>query len=330
MMGSDNRRQLHVLELFAGIGGGILGHLLCGHRIVCAVELDPYCRFVLIRRQNDGDIPPFPIWDDVRTFDGRLWRGVVDVVSGGFPCQNISPAGDRAGITGEKSSLWFEMLRVIREVRPRYVFVENSAGLIRNGLDVVLEGLDASGYDAEWSVLGASDVGAPHYRKRCWILAYANGRAAFPVSRGVGKKAKSAACHRKKNDSAGIARRASADERRHSLLGLAHQSRESSERNDKTDVPDSGCDGFVEWKRELSGNKQVARAGTDHRSGTPEYAFGEWWETESAICRVVDGCSHRLDRLKGLGNAQVPLCAAIAWKTLYERVRQSDIEGANQ
>ena len=243
------------------------------------------------------------------------------------------------------------MLHVVREVRPRYVFVENSAGLVRNGLDVVLEGLDAGGYDAEWCVLGASDVGAPHYRKRCWILAYANGRPVRPVRGGLGKKKKEAACHRKKNRSAGIARRASANERRIALLGLGNQSCESSKRTNETDdsyTESAGCaqsnqsmpvsetgsaaGGVGEHVSDTENRRHVRRfgelpeiegldgQGTDHTEGTPGYGCREWWKTEPGMDRVVDGISHRLERIKGLGNAQVPLCAATAWNILYERI----------
>src|SRR5690554_793480 len=166
---------LRELALFAGAGGGILGGHLLGWRTVCAVEFDPYAASVLAARQNDGVLPPFPIWDDVCTFDGRPWKGLVDVVSGGFPCQDISVAGKGAGIDGERSGLWGEMARIIREVRPRFVFVENSPVLTSRGLGRVLGDLAAMGYDAEWGVLGASDVGAPHQRKRIWIVAHANG-----------------------------------------------------------------------------------------------------------------------------------------------------------
>jgi len=109
---------------------------------------------------------------DVRTFDGRHWRGRVDVVSGGFPCQDISSAGKGAGIDGERSGMWMEMARIVGEVRPRYVFVENSPILTSRGLGVVLGDLAALGYHARWGVLGASDAGACHERKRIWIIAY--------------------------------------------------------------------------------------------------------------------------------------------------------------
>lgn len=162
---------MNELALFAGVGGGILGGKLLGWRIVCAVEIDPYAASVLVARQNDGSLEPFPIWDDIRTFDGHPWRGIVDVVSGGFPCQDISAAGKGAGIDGERSGLWREMSRIIREVRPRYVLVENSPMLTARGLGIVLGDLAEMGYDARWGVLGAVEVGAPHKRERIWIVA---------------------------------------------------------------------------------------------------------------------------------------------------------------
>lgn len=162
---------MNELHLFAGAGGGILAGQLLGHRCVCAVEYEPYAQAVLVARQNDGTFPPFPIWDDVRTFDGRPWRGVVDVICGGFPCQDISAAGNGDGIDGERSGLWREMARIVGEVRPRFVFVENSPLLVGRGLAVVLGDLADMGYDAQWFRLSASDCGAPHQRDRCWLVA---------------------------------------------------------------------------------------------------------------------------------------------------------------
>src|SRR5262245_9952095 len=120
---------MNELHLFAGAGGGILGGILLGHTCRCAVELDGYCRRVLLQRQRDGLLPRFPIWDDVRTFDGTPWRGRIDIVCGGFPCQDISagrpgawrdPRGDvrkwdGAGIEGERSGLWGQMARIVGE-----------------------------------------------------------------------------------------------------------------------------------------------------------------------------------------------------------------------
>lgn len=162
---------LHELALFAGAGGGILGGKLLGWRTVCAVEIDPYCRQVLAARQDDGCLEPFPIWDDVRTFDGKPWRGVVDIITGGFPCQDISIAGRGAGLDGERSGLWLEMARIIREVGPRRVLVENSPMLADRGLGRVLGDLAEMGYDARWGVLGACALGGTQHRERIWILA---------------------------------------------------------------------------------------------------------------------------------------------------------------
>ena len=164
---------MNELHLFAGAGGGILGGQLLGHRCVCAVELEPYAQAVLVARQNDGTLPPFPIWDDVQTFDGKPWRGIVDVVCGGFPCQDISLAGKGAGITGERSGMWSHMARIIGEVRPRFAFIENSTMLTRRGLDKVLCDLASLGYDAKWMCLSADDCEAPHKRDRVWIVAHA-------------------------------------------------------------------------------------------------------------------------------------------------------------
>ena len=148
--------------------------MLLGHTCVCAVEIEPYCRQVLLQRQRDGILPRFPIWDDIRTFDGKPWRGLVDVVAGGFPCQGISAAGKGEGLNDPRSGLWFEMRRVVCEVAPSIVFVENSPMLTSRGLGTVLGDLAALGYDAKWGVLGAVDAGAPHERERLWVVADAD------------------------------------------------------------------------------------------------------------------------------------------------------------
>lgn len=165
---------MNELALFAGAGGGILGGHLLGWRTVCAVERNAYAAQVLAARQNDKCIRPFPIWSDVTSFDGGPWRGIVDVVSGGFPCQDISIGGKGAGIEGERSGLWVEMARIIREVQPRYAYMENSPMLTTRGLGTVLADLAAMGFDARWGVLGAHHTGAPHERERIWILADAH------------------------------------------------------------------------------------------------------------------------------------------------------------
>ena len=235
---------MNELALFAGAGGGILGGHLLGWRTVCAVEWEPYPASVLVARQNEGVFPPFPIWDDVQTFDGRPWQGIVDVVSGGFPCQDISAAGKGAGISGEKSSMWSSMARIICEVRPKFVFVENSPMLTSRGLDKVLGDLASLGFDAEWGVLGASDFGANHERKRIWIVA--------------------------------------AD----------------------SNLPQR-------TRRELSSGEEKT---------VSSFSSIHWWKDSSSIHRMDDGVAARMDRLKAIGNGQVPRVAAAAWSILSERL----------
>lgn len=164
-------RKPRTMHLFAGAGGGILADLLLGHQPVCAVEINGYCQQALAQRQEDGALPWFPIFADVARFDGVPWRGLVDIVSGGFPCQDISSAGRGAGIDGERSGLWSHMARIIGEVRPRFAFIENSPRLTGRGLDRVISALASMGYDARWGVIGADEVSAPHRRKRLWIVA---------------------------------------------------------------------------------------------------------------------------------------------------------------
>lgn len=157
-------------------GGGILGGKLLGHTCVCAVEIEPYCREVLLQRQRDGVLPRFPIWDDVRTFDGTPWKGKVDVICGGFPCQDISIANpDGEGLDGDRSGLWSEMGRIIGEVRPIYAFIENSPRLAVLGGNRVIADLAGMGFDCTWGVMGSRHTGLPCKRDRIWILASGSG-----------------------------------------------------------------------------------------------------------------------------------------------------------
>jgi len=247
---------MNELALFAGAGGGILGGHLLGWRTVCAVEWEAYPASVLCARQNDGLLPPFPIWDDVQTFDGNPWRGIVDVVSGGFPCQDISAAGKGVGIDGEKSGMWKHMARIIGEVQPRYCFVENSPMLTTRGLGTVLGDLASLGFDAEWGVLSAADVGANHERERIWIVAK---NVADSGSKGLQR-------HRKQRSI-------------------------NSTKECKT----------IPWSSFIGGGRK-------------------WWEFEPNVGRVANGVASRVDRIKAIGNGQVPLCAATAWRLLNERL----------
>lgn len=241
------KRPMRELHLFAGAGGGILGGMLLGHTTVCAVEIEPYCRKVLLQRQRDGILPKFPIWDDVTTFDGTPWRGKVDVVCGGFPCQDISPArsnnhinGMQRGLQGSRSGLWSEMRRVIKEIQPKIAFIENSPQLRTRGLSVVLRDIAAMGYNARWGVFGVRNFGADHIRNRIFIYAT---NSNLPQRQG-GK-----------------------------LSGRTYEKDENF-------------------------------SGTD------------WWKSEPGLERVAHGMANRMDRLKAIGNGQVPLVAATAWRIL--------------
>lgn len=172
--------SVNELALFAGAGGGLLASILLGWRTRCAVEIDAECRASLLARQRDEILERFPIWDDVCTFDGRPWRGAIDVVSGGFPCQDISAAGPGGGLDGERSGLWLEMARIIREVEPGSVWLENSPVITTRGLDRVLWDLASMGFDARWGVFSAGDAGARHERSRFFCVAHRSGFMGSP------------------------------------------------------------------------------------------------------------------------------------------------------
>jgi len=207
---------MNELALFAGAGGGILGTHLAGITPVAAVEIDPYCREVLLRRQDDGVLPLFPIWDDIKTFDGAEWRGVVDIVTAGFPCQPFSSAAHGHHVAQDLSG---EVIRIAREVRPTFILLENVWGWKA----VAVDGFCSHSFDA-----GAASVGAPHLRKRRWVLAHAY--------------------HKGKSDSA-------VDE---------------------------------------------------EASVLPPTGGRFWWKDHPGALGMDDGLAYRVDRLKALGNGQVP------------------------
>ena len=247
------------LALFAGVGGGLLASKLLGWRKVCAVEIDAYAANVLVERQNEKILEPFPIWDDVSTFNGKPWRGIVDVVSGGFPCQDISAAGAAHGFTkgvegGGRSGLWRQMARIIGEVRPNFVFVENSPMLVSRGLSRVLGDLSQMGYDAKWGTLAASQFGAPHKRERMWIFANASGKRM--ERQGQGK-------HSEK---------------------------------------------IRPWGQTSEKDLHNMEPFTAHKSCG-----------ESPLLRVDDGLAYWVDRIKAIGNGQVPIVAKGAIEELSKR-----------
>ena len=168
---------MQTMHLFAGIGGGMLADLILGHEPIIAVEWDRYACDVLRERAKDGWFPGLHVWEgDVRLFDPSEYTGRVDCIHAGFPCQDISVAGKQAGVSeGTRSGLYREVLRIAGVVRPRYLFLENVAAILSNGLGTVLADLAPMGYDCRWCCIRASDVGAPHHRDRWFLLADTSG-----------------------------------------------------------------------------------------------------------------------------------------------------------
>ena len=166
---------MRVLDLFSGIGGfAYAGHLLGGFTTTQFVENNPYCQKVL--RKN---FPLVPIHDDINTFDTSFRFGEYDLITAGFPCQDLSSAGKQAGLReGTRSSLFYRVIDIARRVRPKFILFENVANTISHGngetFQKILYEIAKAGYNAEWSIISAKDVGACHLRKRIWIIAYAN------------------------------------------------------------------------------------------------------------------------------------------------------------
>ena len=165
------------LSLFSGAGGGLLASkYLLGWETIGYVEYEEYCQKVLKQRIADGLLDAAPIFGDIRAFISEgyaeQYRGMVDVITGGFPCQDISVIGTREGLQGKRSGLWKEFAECIRIIRPKFVFVENTPTLTSSGLGTILRDLAEAGYDAQWCVLGADALGCEHHRSRFWLVAF--------------------------------------------------------------------------------------------------------------------------------------------------------------
>lgn len=337
-------QTLNAISLFSGIGGLDLGIKMAipNARTCVYVEIDPYCQRILEARMRDGSLDQGAIWDDITTFDGKPWCGRIGLISGGFPCQDISVAGKGGGIIGGKrSGLWREYARLLGEIRPTYVFIENVAVLLSRGLDIVLSDLAALGYDAEWGCFRASDVGAPQRRERVFILAYArcggndsyqslrqsergNSASTSKVGSGV---ARDRGVIQDDSSVTGLERwrEGFTGSSRGNALGNAQSERcrktwecrsVSNERptgDDLTFWPPSPTD-FAQWER-------VAHSNPDLLPAIEK-------TTEPYVRRMVAGVSvwvdpsfiYRPARLKALGNAVVPQCAELAFRTLAAKL----------
>lgn len=276
---------MYELALFAGAGGGLLAtkHLL-GWRTLGYIECESYCVAVLQARIRDGLLDDAPIWSDVRSFSKhngqcrRFIRSLASVrdslcITAGFPCQPFSGAGKRLG-EKDKRNLWPHTIRIIREIRPRHVLLENTATLLCfDYIRRIFGDLAASGYDARWRVLSAAEVGAPHKRDRLWIVA----------------------------DDPGYGRRQSASQaRRGEPLSVGRNSLFSN---------DYG-------KRRNGGTDKSGSALPSARKKA--YQRDSWWAAEPDVGRVVQRMAYRVDRIRAIGNGQVPAVAACVWRLLEE------------
>lgn len=279
--------KLRVLDLFSGIGGFSLGlERTGGFETVAFCEIEEFPRRVLQKHW-----PDVPCYRDVRelTAERLAADGIaVDVICGGFPCQDISTAGKGAGLAGDRSGLWSEIARLVGELRPRFVIVENVAALLGRGLGDVLGDLAALGYDAEWHCIPASAIGAPHRRDRVWIVAYPS-----VMQRDGGK-----------------------------LYGKHCESQVSEPRNRSGSVALADAMRFnVKGKQPSLTDAQKWTGQIIRSIGSSNNGSG-WWASEPAVGRVANGVPDRAHRLKGLGNAVVPQIPELIGNAILEAINQ--------
>ena len=257
---------MKLLDTFAGIGGFSYAaeKLVGGFETTQFIEINPFCQKVLNKHWSH-----VPIHDDITTFTAK--SGEFDIITGGFPCQDISVAGLQKGITKEtRSGLFYELIRVIRMVRPKYVVLENVAAILNRGLDIVLRELSEAGYDAEWAVISASSLGTCHQRSRFWLVAYPNSNGSSSSEKCGFNGETSDRTQKGQNQSC--------------------QSERSSESKNSTTIQST-----TKWrdtKYKLNQN-------------------WKGYKSKPTLCRGDHGLSNRVDRLKALGNSIVPQVAAI-------------------
>lgn len=288
------------LQLFAGIGGGLLASHLLGFSNVACVESNPYRRAVLRARQ---DVMPIGrIHNDIRTFPADKYVGQVDIVSAGFPCQDISLAGKGGGLDGEQSGLFWDAWRIVRHIGAPLFFVENSPALLSRGLGDILSAFAEVGWDAEWIVLGAGHVGAPHIRQRIWLVGADSRVFSGPEFWELGTRLARYPYRKSK----------------------PNKPRHGSQMGERAPLVADAIDDTRQQPHERRAvclqrwNDAGAYAVRSLQSGR---IVGPGWGTRPASIRGVDdGLTHRMDRLRGLGNAQVPRVAALAFAILAGRL----------
>ena len=314
---------LKILDTFAGIGGfSYAAHeLVGGFETTQFVEIDPFCQKVLKKH-----FPKVPCHDDIKTF--TAYPGQYDVITGGFPCQDISVAGRREGITDQsRSGLFYELIRVIRLVRPKFVVMENVAAILNNGLDIVLGELSEAGYDAEWSIISASSLGAAHRRSRWWCVAYTNdyGSSSSSINE-INDETDSSSQERQNQVSESSGSSESSDSR-------AIQS-STDVANSNSNKCEAGSEQLQQQGQTITGSSFVTNSNSEglQRKILSKMESGIWsakhtrrldpnWRSyvsKPILPRGSYGLSNRVDRTKALGNSIVPAVAAIPLQRVHD------------
>jgi DNA (cytosine-5)-methyltransferase 1 len=308
---------LQLLDTFSGIGGFSYAaeRIVGGFETVAFVEREPYCQRILGKHW-----PNVPIYGDITTFNPRPHS--ADVICGGFPCQDISTAGKQAGIKeGTRSGLFYELIRVIRLVQPRYVVLENVAAILTNGLDTVLGELAKAGFDAEWACIPASAVGACHQRDRWWLVAYSNrwdGQSGQVARSAIHEQA----ARQGADGDAGSADEVGGDAANAQSGGDIRQDQYTGQPFQPQCMGEPGMLNIAN-----TSSQRLERQEPAWRSSARQLC-PDWggYISKPVLCRGDDGLSNRVDRLKALGNAVVPHVAAIPLARVLEleRVRAAN------
>jgi DNA (cytosine-5)-methyltransferase 1 len=320
---------MNVGSLFSGIGGIELGFEREGFKTRWFVENNPYCQAVLKK-----NFPNTIVYGDIRAVDFREVE-TVDILTGGFPCQDVSYAGKRKGMAGERTGLWKEYARAISEIRPRYAVMENVPGLITLGLDEVLADLAEIGYDAEWTTLCASDFGALHRRERIFIIAYsASGGSEFrehnrqSINTFVGENEKITERKNRRdwinsNTSYRVSSNSDSERRR----GRSNETLASAADDAEVQGRGSPCFFTDDWVERVQGFREESLRGERGFSWCKDVRGIEELKGRQDIPEPLfrgtrDGVPYWVDRIKSLGNGVVPECAQFIARQIKEKEGQ--------
>ena len=274
--------MLNGLDLFSGIGGISIA-LKEWIRPVAYCEIDSYCQAILLSRMEGKFLRTAPIWDDIRNFPVEDFSTGVDIIYGGFPCQDISVAGNGKGLAGERSGLFFEIMRLAKEIKPKFLFLENVPAITSRGGIEVVRTIAEMGYDCRWCVISAASIGALHRRERWFLLGYS-----------------------KHNGWNGI-------EKRGSIETSIHPCQKG--KDETSESPRASASSVLASEFVADSTSACSKEQTSLHSGVYS-SIDQWQKAVSSVCRVTDGLPFRVDRIRGLGNAVVPEQAKEAFKIL--------------